>query len=368
MPVLAIGLLAGGAITGVIYSIVKIQRVKQKQAWSSAAEELGAQFTPEVGEWYQGKTMQINAQLDNIPVLADHYTVSHGKSSTTYTRLRAIASGPFELHLHIYEEGFFSTLGKAFGTQDVIIGAQAFDDKFIVKASDEELCKAWVNDDIQAKLLEVSEYSFQLKKCEVTVTRVGIELNPQKLADAIRAIAAFANGGHQLLERLRATAQELRGSLSCEPNAFIVEKTQLEWAHQNFSFVLEFANNNETTNFQKNNDLMTCLKVRHLGQGEVFFFSKNIMPKQAASLPEIPIQDRGFSLEHRLRAENPESGNRFTQELAEKLQPLSFAGISSDQDFVTMYLSGFVSDATTLKQASEALCLLATSPELAPYR
>jgi hypothetical protein len=368
MPILGIGLLAVGTIAVGVYSLAKAQKEKQQQAWSSAAEELGAQFTPEVGEWYQSKTMQLNAQLDNIQVLVDHYTVSHGKSSTTYTRLKALASSPIELHLHIYEEGFFSTLGKAFGTQDVIIGAQAFDDKFIVKASDEEFCRAWMNNDIQTKLLEVSEYSFLLKKYQVVVTKVGIETNPQKLVGAIRAIAAFANGGKRMMEKLQVTAQELRGTLLCEPNAFIVEKTKLDWAYQNFSFVLEFVNDNEATRFQQKGDLMTCLKVRHLGSGSNFYLSKNSMPTQAESLTEISLQDREFGLEYHLRADDPELGNLFNSELTEKLHQLSFAGISSDKDFVTMYFSGFVSDATTLEKASEVLCLLATIPERDPYR
>jgi hypothetical protein len=368
MPVLAIGLLAGGAIAGVVYSIAKIQKTKQQQAWSSAAEEIGGQFTPQVGEWYEGKTMQINAQLDSIPVLVDHYTVSNGKTSTSYTRLRAIASSPFELHLHIYKEGFFSTLGKAFGTQDVIIGEPTFDSTFIIKASDEEICKAWINADIQRKILEVSEYSFLLKKCGVTVTKVGIETNPHKLANAIRATAAFANGGHQLIEKLRAAASELRGTLSCEANAFIVDKTQLEWVHRNFSFILEFTNSKEKTKFQKTNDLMTCIKVRHLGNGDNFYFSKNSMPREAELLPEVPIQDREFGLEHRLRADHPELSNRFNLELTEKLRQLSFAGISSDKDFVNMYFSGFISSAPMIEKASEALSFLATTPEIDPYR
>jgi hypothetical protein len=367
MPI-GITILAASGIATTAYLMMKMQRAKLREAWSSAAALLGAEFIPEAGAWYQKKIMEIRALVDGVGVLVDHYTVSTGKSSTTYTRLKATPSGPPDLHLGIHKEGFFSSLGKAFGTQDVIIGEQTFDDKFIIKASDEEICKAWINSDIQNKILDVSDYSFQIKKNEVTVTKLGIEENPQMLVAVIRATAAFANGGKKIIEKLSATAQELRGSLSSEPNVFIAEKTQVEWVHRNFSFVLEFVSGNEKIKFQKTNDLMTCVKARHLGRGATFYLSKNNMPKRAESLPTAPIQDREFGLEHTLRTDNADVGNLFNQELTTKLQGLSFAGISSDTDFVTMWFSGLVSDAAVLEKASAALSLLATSPELDPYR
>jgi len=58
---------------------------------------------------------------------------------------RDLASGAAGLKLSVYKEGFFSSLGKALGTQDIQVGDPLFDDLFMVKSNDESLCRAWLN-------------------------------------------------------------------------------------------------------------------------------------------------------------------------------------------------------------------------------
>jgi hypothetical protein len=64
-------------------------------------------------------------------------TRSSGKSSTTYTIVRAWFATPLGQEIRVAREGFFTKLGKAlFGLEDVEIGDAAFDAALRVKAKD----------------------------------------------------------------------------------------------------------------------------------------------------------------------------------------------------------------------------------------
>ncbi len=67
----------------------------------------------------------------------DTYTVSTGKSSMTYTRMRAPYVNPEGFRFTVYRKGLFSELGKLLGMQDIEVGDPEFDEAFIVKGTDE---------------------------------------------------------------------------------------------------------------------------------------------------------------------------------------------------------------------------------------
>ncbi len=70
-------------------------------------------------------------------VTLDTFTVSTGKSSNTYTRMRAPYVNPDGFRFTIYRKGIFSDLGKWLGMQDIAVGDPAFDEAFIIKGNDE---------------------------------------------------------------------------------------------------------------------------------------------------------------------------------------------------------------------------------------
>lgn len=63
---------------------------------------------------------------------------SSGKSSTAYTVMEFMMPPSAAFPFHIYEAGFFSTLGKMFGMQDIEFGDEEFDRKFIIKSDHPE--------------------------------------------------------------------------------------------------------------------------------------------------------------------------------------------------------------------------------------
>ena len=104
-------------------------------------EEIWRQFCAQTGGtlveggFWQGS--KVEARHGEWTVTLDTYTVSTGKSSVTFTRMRAPYVNPDGFVFAIYRKGVFSTLGKWLGMQDVGVGYPEFDEAFIIKGNDE---------------------------------------------------------------------------------------------------------------------------------------------------------------------------------------------------------------------------------------
>jgi hypothetical protein len=75
-------------------------------------------------------------------VTLDNYTVSTGKATIVFTRMRAPYVNPDSFRFTIYRKGLFSEIGKWFGMQDIVVGDPVFDEAFIIKGNDERKVRA----------------------------------------------------------------------------------------------------------------------------------------------------------------------------------------------------------------------------------
>jgi len=103
------------------------------EIWRQLSTEIGAQYV-EGGFW---KGDKVQATHGPWTITLDTYTVSNGKTSTTYTRMRAPFVDPEGFRFTVYRKGIFSDIGKWFGMQDMEIGDGAFDRDFILKSNQE---------------------------------------------------------------------------------------------------------------------------------------------------------------------------------------------------------------------------------------
>jgi hypothetical protein len=103
------------------------------EIWRQLCAEIGAQYV-EGGFW---KGDKVQATHGPWTITLDTYTVSDGKTSTTYTRMRAPFVDPEGFRFTVYRRGVFSDIGKWFGMQDIEIGDEAFDQDFILKSNQE---------------------------------------------------------------------------------------------------------------------------------------------------------------------------------------------------------------------------------------
>lgn len=133
------------------------------EIWQQLSQELDGTFH-DGGFW--GKDFVEVNYLD-WTVRLDTYTVSNGKSSTTYTRLRAPFQNKDNFRFTVYREHFFATIGKFFGMQDVVVGYPAFDDSFIIKGNSEDhLKQLFASTDVRNLLHRQPQVYFQVKDDE----------------------------------------------------------------------------------------------------------------------------------------------------------------------------------------------------------
>ena len=107
----------------------------KKEIWRLLSEQTGAEFVE--GGLFIGPD-RVVAQYGDWTVTLDTYTVSTGKTSTTYTRIRAPYVNADGFRFSIYRSGIFSDLGEFLGFQDIKIGSEDFDRDFVIKSSDED--------------------------------------------------------------------------------------------------------------------------------------------------------------------------------------------------------------------------------------
>ena len=104
-----------------------------KEIWRQLSAEIGASYV-EGGFW---KGDKVQATHGSWKITLDIYTVSTGKSSAQYTRMRAPYINPDGFRFTVYRKSFVSDIGKWFGMQDIEIGIEPFDQDFILKTNQE---------------------------------------------------------------------------------------------------------------------------------------------------------------------------------------------------------------------------------------
>ena len=172
-------------IFGVGISCYSLQ--SRRRAWSELAARTGLTFesgsfwgTPTVTGTYRGLTL-------------DTFTRSSGKSSTTYTRIVLFVNNQANLYLAMYEETIFSKIGKFFGTQDIQIGDDEFDRRFMIKGQPEEDVTRLLNDStLRTKIMAARSLNIEVDGRELHFEEryVNLDLDyTQSLFDLLTDIA-----------------------------------------------------------------------------------------------------------------------------------------------------------------------------------
>lgn len=125
----------------------------KEEIWQQLAAEIGANFV-DGGFW--GKDV-VQAKHREWTITLDTYTVSSGKSSTTYTRIRAPYINKDCFYFTIYQKSIFSALGKFFGMQDVEVGYPQFDEDFIIKGNDEQKLRSLFANSTIRELIQLQQ-------------------------------------------------------------------------------------------------------------------------------------------------------------------------------------------------------------------
>jgi hypothetical protein len=103
----------------------------KEEIWRQLCAEIDARYVK--GDLLHGD--KVEATVGEWTVTLDTYTVHTGKTSQTYTRLRAPFVNTDGFRFTIYRKSIFSGIGKFLGMQDIEIGDRFFDEDFIIQSS-----------------------------------------------------------------------------------------------------------------------------------------------------------------------------------------------------------------------------------------
>lgn len=135
----------------------------KKEIWSQIAYDIGGRYK-DGGFWNRD---YIQYQYGEWEIVLDTYKRSNGKSSTTFTRMRAPFANRDGLYFKIYREGFFSGVSRFFGMQDIVIGDEFFDNDFIIKGnSEEQIVRMLAGDEIKALIEQQPRVHFEIRDDE----------------------------------------------------------------------------------------------------------------------------------------------------------------------------------------------------------
>lgn len=138
------------------------------EIWSQIAYDLGAEYR-DGGFWERNYISYLHGEWE---IVLDTYTQSTGKSSVTYTRMRAPFVNRDGLYFKIYRAGFFSNMGKYFGMQDIEVGDEYFDKDFVIKGNDQfQIARLLAGDDIKALIERHPRIHFEIRDDEGIFTK-----------------------------------------------------------------------------------------------------------------------------------------------------------------------------------------------------
>lgn len=195
IPLLLI--LALVAFMAIFVAVAYWSRQRHNRAWEDFATRTGLAFepggllgAPRVRGAYRGHSL-----------LVDTYTVHHGKSSTTYTRIALGLNRPGGLSLTLYNEGVFSQLGKLLGGQDIQTGDAELDRRFIIRGQPEQALRTlFVTGGWTQKLQAARAVHIEVDSQSVRFRTTGVIRDADYLQSLLDMLGALADAVEHVSE------------------------------------------------------------------------------------------------------------------------------------------------------------------------
>jgi hypothetical protein len=123
----------------------------RSEVWKQLSAEIGGEYVD--GGFWRGDKVEVTHGEWTITL--DTYTVSTGKVTIVYTRMRAPYVNTEDFRFTVSRAGFLTEVAKKLGMQDIDIGHEPFDHDFVVKSNDEPRVRAlFANATIRELLLD----------------------------------------------------------------------------------------------------------------------------------------------------------------------------------------------------------------------
>jgi len=181
------------AIIGVAVAAISIgisQSKKTNEAWASAAKHLELVFQPS----QIFSRPRISGIHKGCSVLVTTFSKGSGKNQTTYTRFRVSYPHSLDLGLRLTRQGLLSGIGRFFGTQDIEVGDEGFDDAIVVKGRDPEHVKEFLtlSRRMRAARFLTTYQGSSIDDLKVEWERRNVERDADKIARMIERMTSLA--------------------------------------------------------------------------------------------------------------------------------------------------------------------------------
>ena len=205
----------------------------QKDVWKELSERLGGEFI--AGGVFRGANT-VKATIAGSTITLDTFTVSTGKSTITFTRMRAPLMNPDGFRFTIYRKSMFSALGKFFGMQDVGVGGPTYEkleplfgvpgylDPLIIESGDPEFDSDFIikgNDEARVRTLFKQFRIRELVKSQPAIhlqVKKGESEGADELYFQVTGVIKDLERLTSLFELYREVLEELRTSSGYEAN------------------------------------------------------------------------------------------------------------------------------------------------------
>ncbi len=172
-----------------VFGWIFLSRRARDKAWRELAESAGLTFepggflgSPRVTGTYRGHTLTL-----------DTFTRGTGKSRQVYTRIVLFVNNQENAYLALYQEGVFSKIGKFFGMQDIQVGDEDLDRKFIIKSRPENFAASLLLiGNLRQRLLESGSLNIELDGRELHFERIGVLTNQENLRSVFDLLSDLA--------------------------------------------------------------------------------------------------------------------------------------------------------------------------------
>jgi len=136
----------------------------KNEVWSAFADEMGAQFIDD-GTFKGGPKVML--KYKSWQIFLDTFTVSTGKSSTTFTRIRAVFVEDMPLAFKITKRNIFTRIAMLFGKTYALTGDNDFDNEFAIICDDgQKVKKIFDNKQLKELFYNIRHVFFTIKKAK----------------------------------------------------------------------------------------------------------------------------------------------------------------------------------------------------------
>lgn len=166
-----------------VLALVQYTSGQHEKALKQVAEHFGVEAKE--GSFF-GANAMATGTVDGAHLIVDTYSTGSGKNRSTWTRFR-LRDGRSLPGTQIGSEGVFSFVGKAFKGRDIEVGDRRFDDKVLLRSTDELSLRAMLDADARGQVLTAVGKSWALQDGEWMSRLHGRVRDPHKMIRQIEA-------------------------------------------------------------------------------------------------------------------------------------------------------------------------------------